>query len=77
MVRKLAYWHKIDAADREALLALPHTVKSLEQHHYIIRERERATHSCLLLSGFILAMTLLPARKTRAVGKAIRDRLPD
>lgn len=52
LVRKLAYWHKLDAADRAAVLALPHAVKTLEQHHYIIRERDRATHSCLMLSGF-------------------------
>jgi CRP-like cAMP-binding protein len=54
LVRKLDYWHKLDAADRAAVLALPHTVKSLEQHFYIIRERDRATHSCLLLSGFAI-----------------------
>ena len=52
LVQKLAYWEKLDAADRQALLALPHTVKRLEQHHYIIRERDKATHSCILLSGF-------------------------
>jgi len=54
LVRKLAYWHKLDAADRAAVLALPHTVKSLEQHHYIIRERDRASHACLMLSGFAI-----------------------
>jgi CRP-like cAMP-binding protein len=54
MVHKLAYWHKLDSADRAALLALPHTLKSLEQHHYIIRERDRATHCCVLLSGFAI-----------------------
>lgn len=52
LVRKLAYAHKLDGADRAALLALPHTVKSLEQHHYIVRERDRPTNSCLMLSGF-------------------------
>jgi CRP-like cAMP-binding protein len=52
LVRKLDYWHKLDSADRSALLALPHTRKRLEQHHYIIRDRDRASHSCLLLSGF-------------------------
>lgn len=52
MVRKLSYWHKLDAGDREAILALPHVVKRVEQHHYVIRERDKATHSCLLLSGF-------------------------
>src|SRR5688500_20046462 len=52
LVRKLAYWHKLDSADRAALLALPHTVRGLEPHHYIVRERDRATQSCVMLSGF-------------------------
>ena len=52
LVRKLAYWQPLDAADRQALLALPHSVKRVEQHHYIIRERDKASHSCVLLSGF-------------------------
>jgi CRP-like cAMP-binding protein len=52
LVRRLAYWHPLDGADHEALHALPHSVRSLEQHHYIIRERDRATHTCVMLSGF-------------------------
>ncbi len=52
MVRKLEYRVKFSAADRAALLGLPHVVKSLEPHHYIVRERDLATHSCLMLSGF-------------------------
>ena len=52
LVRKLAYSHKLDGADRAALLALPHIVRGIEAHHYIVRERDRATHSCVMLSGF-------------------------
>jgi CRP-like cAMP-binding protein len=52
MVRKLAYWHKLDAADRAALQALPHVVRQFEQHQYIVRERDRANHACVMLSGF-------------------------
>jgi CRP-like cAMP-binding protein len=52
MVRKLAYWQDLDAADRQAILDLPHTVKRVEQHHYIIRDRDQAAHCCLLLAGF-------------------------
>ena len=33
-----------------------------------------ANSICLLLSGFILVMKLLPTRKTRAVGRAIRGK---
>ena len=52
LVRKLARWGKLDPADEQAILDLPHKTKSLERHGYIVREREKATHSCLLLSGF-------------------------
>jgi CRP-like cAMP-binding protein len=52
MLRKLSYWYPLEESDKEALLALPHRVKSVERHHYIAREREKTTHSCLMLSGF-------------------------
>lgn len=52
MVRKLEYRGKFTAGDRAALLDLPHVVKTLQSHHYIVRERDRVAHSCLMLSGF-------------------------
>jgi CRP-like cAMP-binding protein len=52
MARKLAYWAEFDAADRQAILDLPCRTKRLERHAYIVREREKATQSCVLLSGF-------------------------
>jgi CRP-like cAMP-binding protein len=52
MVRKLEYRANFSAADRVALLGLPHVVKNLEPHHYVVRERDKATHCCLMLSGF-------------------------
>jgi CRP-like cAMP-binding protein len=52
MFTKLSYWMPLDEADRDALLALPHRVRAVEPHHYIVREREKTTHCCLMLSGF-------------------------
>jgi len=54
MLRKLEYWQKFTADDRAALLGLPHTVKTLEQQHYIVREFDRADFTCVLLSGFAI-----------------------
>jgi CRP-like cAMP-binding protein len=51
MLRKLEYWAFLNEEDREALLALPYTRKTIEPHHYIVREGDRPTHSCVLLSG--------------------------
>ncbi len=52
MVRKLNYWRKLSAEDRAAVLALPHTVKTLQHHDYIVREYDLAEHSGVMLSGF-------------------------
>jgi CRP-like cAMP-binding protein len=53
MLRKLESWATFTDADREALLALPHTLKAIEPHHYLVRDGDRATHCCLLRSGFM------------------------
>lgn len=52
MRHKLTALFALDEADGEALLALPHRVRAVEQHHYVVREREAATQCCLMLSGF-------------------------
>jgi CRP-like cAMP-binding protein len=52
MLRKLEYWVPLKDADREAVLGLPHQIKTIQAHHYIVREREKPTHSCVMLRGF-------------------------
>jgi CRP-like cAMP-binding protein len=52
LVRKLAYWAKLDGADEQALFDLPYRARNLERQAYIVREREKTTQSCLILSGF-------------------------
>jgi CRP-like cAMP-binding protein len=52
MLKKLAYWHPLEKSDEQALLALPHRIRDISPHHYIVREREAATHCCMMLSGF-------------------------
>lgn len=53
MLRKLEYWAVLSDDDRAAVLTLPHSTKTVEHHGYIVREGDRATHSCLLRSGFV------------------------
>jgi CRP-like cAMP-binding protein len=52
MLRKLELWVTLSDSDREALLALPYVLKSIESHRYIARDGVKVDHSCLLLSGF-------------------------
>ena len=52
MIRKLEQSTRLDAADRAAILALPHTLRSLEAGKYIVREGDRIDMVCLLRKGF-------------------------
>ena len=54
MVRKLGYWGDLDSDDEQAILDLPHRRKLIERNGFIAREREKTTHSCLLVSGFAI-----------------------
>lgn len=52
LVRKLGKRTALDDADRQAILNLPHITKSLTAATYIVREGDKPSHSCLLISGF-------------------------
>jgi CRP-like cAMP-binding protein len=51
MARTLSYRIKLSADDRAAILQLPHHVRTIQRGHFVVREREKTTHSCLMLSG--------------------------
>jgi CRP-like cAMP-binding protein len=53
LLRKLEYSGPLDDSDKEAVLALPHVLKTVEPHAYIVREGDKPTHSCLLRTGFV------------------------
>lgn len=52
LVQKLEYSRPLPDEDRATIFELPHTLKTLEAHSYIVRQGDIATHSCLLRSGF-------------------------
>ena len=52
LVRKLETQSPLAQADREAILALPCTLKTLEAQSYTIREGDTPTACAVLLSGF-------------------------
>ena len=69
LVDKLTYRANLDPADRAAILALPCTVKLVERAQYIVRERDVAEHSCLMLSGYSIRskITATGARQIVAI----------
>ncbi len=52
MLHKLQLWIQLSTDDRAAVMALPFTLRSIRAHEFIVREDDRPTHSCLLLSGY-------------------------
>jgi CRP-like cAMP-binding protein len=52
MLRKFERRAPLDRGDHRALLELPYRLQTVEAATYIVREGERPTQSCLLLSGF-------------------------
>lgn len=53
-LEKLEARASLTADDRRALLSLPHTIKSLRRHEFIVREDEMPRHCSVLLSGFAI-----------------------
>ena len=77
MVKKLSYRATLDADDRAAILALPHTLKTVEIHQFIVREREVATHSCLMLSGFSIRSKLVSSGRRQIVAIQMKGEMVD
>jgi CRP-like cAMP-binding protein len=68
LLRKLESRQKLDASDREAVLALPHKIKLLKRHDYIVREGDRAGRSYVLLSGFAVRNKIVGEGHRQIVG---------
>jgi CRP-like cAMP-binding protein len=77
LVHKLEYWQKFTAEDREALLALPHTIKTLEANHYVVREFDRANYSCVMLSGFAVRHKIVGGGERQIVSIHMKGEIVD
>ena len=51
-IRKLDQLGTLDESDRAAVRSLPFQSRTVPRHHLIVREGERATDCCILLSGY-------------------------
>src|SRR5918992_6073636 len=77
MVRKLAYWQPLDQADRAALLDLPHTIRTLEPHRYVVRELDRADHACVMLSGYSVRHKIVAGGQRQILAIHMKGELVD
>lgn len=52
MLQKLQLWVPLGDVEMNALLELPHTIRTLRAHDFIVREDDVSVNCCLLLSGY-------------------------
>ena len=54
LVRKLQGHSELAPGDCDAILALPHTVRTLDSGAYLVREGDQPRYCCVLVSGFAM-----------------------
>lgn len=59
LVRKLLLHASLDEQDQKAILALPHAARQVEAGRYIVREGDKPTHCCLVVTGFAIRHKLV------------------
>jgi CRP-like cAMP-binding protein len=77
LVEKLAYRVKLTAEDEAAILALPFALKTMERSQFIVREREPATHSCLMLSGYSIRSKLTATGRRQILAIQMKGEMAD
>ena len=77
LVEKLAYRAELGEADRAAILSLPFTVRAMERHEFIVRERELATHSCVMLSGYSIRSKVVATGERQIVAIQMKGEVVD
>lgn len=77
LLDKLSYRANFSEAEKSAILGLPFTLKRLERHQFLIREREKATHSCVMLSGYSIRSKLVGSGNRQIVSIHMKGEVVD
>ena len=77
LVSKLSYRAKLDEADRAAILCLPFRTKMIERNNFVVREREKATHACAMLSGYSVRTKMVGTGDRQIVSIHMKGELVD
>ena len=77
LVRRLAYWAELGSVDEEAIRSLPHKTRKLERNAYIVRERDRTSHSCLIVSGFAIRLKIVASGARQIVSVHMKGDMVD
>jgi CRP-like cAMP-binding protein len=63
--------------DRAALIALPHTIKNLHANDHVVREFDRPTQSCVMLSGYSVRHKIVAGGKRQIVAIHMKGEIVD
>lgn len=76
-LRKLGNIASLSEDERSAIGALPAMVRTLDSHQDILRERDRPSQCCVILSGWAYRYKLLDEGKRQIVSFHVAGDLPD
>jgi CRP-like cAMP-binding protein len=77
LLQKLAYRADFDEAEKKAILDLPFAIKRLERAQFLVREREAAKHSCVMLSGYSIRSKLVGSGNRQIVSIHMKGEVVD
>jgi CRP-like cAMP-binding protein len=77
MARTLSYRIELSGEDRAAILELPHHVRTIERGHFVVRDREKTVHSCVILSGACARSKIVGTGQRQIVAVHMRGDMVD
>ena len=77
LVQRLSCRSKLDDVDRQAILHLPHKIRRIQRQGFIVEEREKVTHCCMLLSGFAVRQKIVAGGAKQIVAVQMKGDLVD
>jgi CRP-like cAMP-binding protein len=77
MADRLSYHIDLSDQDRAAVLALPFTVKTLERGNYIVRDGDKPTQSCVMLTGYSVRLKVSGEGKRQILAVHMKGDLVD
>ena len=77
LLEKLLYRSDLSKEDRAAVLELPFTIKAMERSHFIVRERDVARYSCVLLSGYAIRSKVVASGERQIVAIQMKGEVVD
>lgn len=77
LIRKLETIVDLSAEEKEAVLGLPFTVKTVGEDQDLVRDGDRPNECCVLIEGFACRYKLLPDGKRQIMSFHIPGDIPD